>query len=95
VLGAIHAHALHGPRCCPSQELLALETGFTREWVNRDLPATARPRPDQLAEGQARKGVRWTHNVYRLEALDGTAAGALPVAARLHPSLPSKGPSSH
>jgi hypothetical protein len=35
VLGALHAHAFFTPHCCPSQRLLAEETGLTREWVNR------------------------------------------------------------
>jgi hypothetical protein len=67
VLRCLHDHAFFAPRCCPSQDLVAQETGYTRESVNRACTAlralglitwTQRLRP----------GARWRHNVYSLLA---------------------------
>ena len=59
------AFAFFGPTCHPSQELVGLRCGLSREWVNkltRRLVAKG-----YLTVGKARFiGSRWDHNVYHL-----------------------------
>jgi len=65
VLGALHAHAFFTPHCCPSQQLLARETGLTREWVNRLCGELWELRLICWAKAR-RIGSRFDHNRYTL-----------------------------
>lgn len=65
VLRAIEAHAFDGPESRPSQALIAAQTGYSREYVNRCIRQLTRT--GHLAvRKERRQGCKWTHNVYRL-----------------------------
>jgi hypothetical protein len=67
VLRALHKHAFFAPRCCPSQDIIAAETGYTRETVNRAC-AALRALGLITWTQRLRPGARWRHNVYSLLA---------------------------
>jgi hypothetical protein len=65
VLRCLHEHAFFAPRCCPSQELVARETDYSRETVNRAC-AALRALGLIAWTQRLRPGARWRHNVYML-----------------------------
>jgi hypothetical protein len=65
VLDALRGHCFNGPTCCPSQELVARETGYSREFVNRAIKHLERIGELTIAKAQ-RIGAKWSFNVYTL-----------------------------
>lgn len=65
VLRALRGHCFNGPECHPSQDLLARQTGYTREYINRIIRQLHHA-GHLTVRKERRAGCKWQHNIYTL-----------------------------